>query len=454
MSVLKRVTLLVTILFILFFSFQTLQSYDVYNSSLELEFQMNSDKNDEIQVFYSSGKPEWNEELSLRKTYNNNGAWMDMGFVLPQDTKLVRIDVGNQPSNVHIRNMKVDAYTNFNIKPIDVEINGSQNIDFISANNDFVLKSTGNDPFFIFDIQPFIEQANQGLNLFKALKNVLFSLIIGFLAYFIMKNIKNTSLFVKKVLNDPRMILSLAKNDFKTKYASSYLGVIWGFINPLLTIATYWFVFQVGLRSGDVSEVPFILWFIAGIIPWFFFSEALSGATNVFMEYGYLVKKVVFKIEMLPSVKMVSALFVQFFFVIFIFVVYGFYGSAPTFYSFQLLYYLFSMFVLVFSITLLTSSIVLFFKDLNQIIMIVLSIGFWFTPIGWPVSMLPEFWGDFFKLNPMYYIVQGFRDTMIDNVLFYERPYQTAYYWIFCLATLTLSVKVFKKLKVHFSDVL
>lgn len=108
-------------------------------------------------------------------------------------------------------------------------------------------------------------------------------------------------------MGNKNLIINLAKNDFKTKYASSYLGVLWGFINPLLTIVTYWFVFQVGLRSGDVGNIPFIIWFIAGIIPWFFFSDAFSSATNAFTEYNYLVKKVVFKIELLPLVKVFSA---------------------------------------------------------------------------------------------------------------------------------------------------
>ena len=72
------------------------------------------------------------------------------------------------------------------------------------------------------------------------------------------------------------------------------MGIIWGFINPLITIAVYWFVFQVALRTGDVGGKTFILWFIAGIIPWFFFQEALSTSTNVFIEYSYLVKKVRF----------------------------------------------------------------------------------------------------------------------------------------------------------------
>ena len=67
------------------------------------------------------------------------------------------------------------------------------------------------------------------------------------------------------------LIFSLAKNDFKTKYAGSYLGIVWAFIQPIITILVYWFVFSVGLRSGAVQEYPFVLYLVSGIVPWFFF---------------------------------------------------------------------------------------------------------------------------------------------------------------------------------------
>lgn len=110
--------------------------------------------------------------------------------------------------------------------------------------------------------------------------------------------------------------------------------------------------------------------------------------------------------------------------------------------------------VLIVSLTFLTSAVVLFFKDLNQIIAVILQMGFWFTPIGWPVSMLSDFWAGVFKLNPMFYIVQGYRDSLIDHIFFFDRPYQTIYFWLFCLVMFTFSLKVFKKLRPHFSDVL
>ena len=102
------------------------------------------------------------------------------------------------------------------------------------------------------------------------------------------------------------MIYKLAKNDFRTKYAGSYLGIIWAFIQPVVTVLVYWFVFEVGFRAGENTlPVPFVLYLIAGIVPWFFFQDGLIGGTNSMLEYSYLVKKVVFQISVLPVVKII-----------------------------------------------------------------------------------------------------------------------------------------------------
>ena len=102
--------------------------------------------------------------------------------------------------------------------------------------------------------------------------------------------------FRKKVLTLPiellqnrKLIMNLAKNDFKTKYAGSYLGIVWAFVQPIVTILVYWFVFSVGLKAGNVSDYPFVLYLVSGIVPWFFFQDALNGGTNALMEYNYLV---------------------------------------------------------------------------------------------------------------------------------------------------------------------
>ena len=90
------------------------------------------------------------------------------------------------------------------------------------------------------------------------------------------------------------------------------IWVLYGHLSsPLLRSLCTGLFFQVGLKAGTVSNYPFVLYLVSGIVPWFFFQDALNGGTNALLEYNYLVKKVVFKISILPIVKIISALFVH-----------------------------------------------------------------------------------------------------------------------------------------------
>ena len=261
-----------------------------------------------------------------------------------------------------------------------------------------------------------------------------------------------------EIYQSRRMIYKLAKNDFKTKFAGSYLGIVWAFIQPVVTVLVYWFVFEVGFRANQGNlKVPFVLYLVAGIVPWFFFQDALIGGTNSLLEYSYLVKKVVFNISVLPIVKMISALFVHAFFVVFITILYCCYGHYPDWYYLQLLYYSGGLFLLVLGLSYATCAVVIFFRDLSQMISIALQIGVWLTPIMWIAEdMLVEYPLVFriLKLNPVYYVVTGYRDAFINKNWFWERPLWTLYFWCFTAAAFLFGDWVFKKLRVHFADVL
>lgn len=263
--------------------------------------------------------------------------------------------------------------------------------------------------------------------------------------------------FPKELILGRKLIWTLAKNDFKTKYAGSYLGIIWAFVQPVVTVLVYWFVFGF-VRQGSPKEVPFVLWLIAGLVPWFFFQDALVQSTNSLLEYNYLVKKVVFQISILPVVKIVAALFVHLFFAAFMLILFCCYGYYPDVYALQLLYYSFCALMLVLAMSYITSAVVIFFRDLTQIITIGLQIGVWMTPIMWdfqdmnlnPYSLIARL----LKLNPMFYITSGYRNALIDKEWFWQHPYQTLYFWGLTMVLFFAGTRLFKKLKVHFADVL
>ena len=100
---------------------------------------------------------------------------------------------------------------------------------------------------------------------------------------------------LNNLITQRRLIWSLAKNDFRKRFAGSYLGIVWALVQPVVTVLVYWFVFQVGLRqTAKIGDVPFLLWMLAGLVPWFYFNDALNGGTASLVEYSYLVKKVGF----------------------------------------------------------------------------------------------------------------------------------------------------------------
>ena len=258
-----------------------------------------------------------------------------------------------------------------------------------------------------------------------------------------------------EIFRDRGMFLAIVKNDFQARFAGSYLGLFWAYVQPLITICLYWFVFQVGLRSGSVSDHPFILFLMCGLVPWFYFSESWNGATNALIEYNYLVKKVVFNIGFLPVLKICSALFVHLFFVLIITVMSLVYGYGIHLYMLQIFYYIFGMALLVLGLSYITAAFTVFFRDMSQIVGILLTVGVWMTPIMWNAeAVLPSFALDIFKLNPVYYIVDGFRDSLLNKIWFWEKPMWTIYFWCVTIAVYMLGVKLFNRLKVHFSDVL
>ena len=103
-----------------------------------------------------------------------------------------------------------------------------------------------------------------------------------------------------------RLLRKLVGNDLKSRYSGSAFGIVWAFIQPLVTVLVFWYVFQLGFRNPPIDNVEYILWFIAGYIPWSFFSDGMQSATNVLYEYSYLVKKMKFKVWMLPLIKVFS----------------------------------------------------------------------------------------------------------------------------------------------------
>lgn len=426
--------------------------------SLTFRMTVESAQNAVVQVYYTADDS-FSEPMSQKKEYTGNGNPQELEFTIAPGTKAIRIDLGDRAERFMISELGISFHSQSEELLLSQDQMELHEISAVAeTSGKWLVDTDGNDPYFVFDVdtESLSAAAAQYGNRVDFLLNAAMLLLLDggvLIAIFFRKKVFSLPV---ELFHNRALILSLSKNDFKTKYAGSCLGIVWAFVQPIVTILVYWFVFSVGLKAGNVMDYPFVLYLISGIVPWFFFQDALNGGTNALIEYNYLVKKVVFKISVLPIVKIISALYVHGFFVIFSLIICACYGYYPSLYTLQLIYYSACTFMLVLGLVYATSAIVIFFRDLSQIIGIFLQVGIWLTPIMWDLSILSDhpLLMKLFKLNPMYYIVSGYRDSMLSHVWFTEHWGWTLYFWVVTIALFGLGTVIFKRLKVHFADVL
>ncbi len=260
--------------------------------------------------------------------------------------------------------------------------------------------------------------------------------------------------FVAGLFSKRLVIWQLARQDFRNRYLGSVLGFAWTFIQPLAMALILWTVFTVAFKANDIEGVPFGFYLLAGLAAWYFFSEALAMTTGVFQEYAFMVKKVNFRIAVLPLVKIMSCLMAHLIFlciVMGLLVVFG----RPVFISWlQIAYYLFAMMVLLVGLGWITSAVNVFVRDVAQAVNILLQFGFWLTPIVWHIGMVPEQYRWILKLNPLFYVLEGYRGSLLFGIPFWHDRLWTLYFWCAALLIFFVGALIFKRLKPHFADVL
>ncbi len=202
------------------------------------------------------------------------------------------------------------------------------------------------------------------------------------------------------------------KKEIRGKYKNSFLGVLWSFLNPLLQIAVYAIVFPLILKNTQENYVIFLC---CGLIPWTFFSTAISRSAFTMVENGNILKKVYFPREILPiSVVTSEAInFVISTIIIMAFVIFGGLGITKyiVFYPIILL----AQYIVTLAISFIVSSITVYFRDLQHLIGVALQLLFYGTPIVYAAETIPDNFKWILNINPMTYIINGYRDVFYNQ---------------------------------------
>ncbi len=233
------------------------------------------------------------------------------------------------------------------------------------------------------------------------------------------------------------LIQTLVARDLKARYRGSVLGFFWSFVNPLLLLLVYSFVFTVIMPAMHPEEIrPYGLFFFCGILPWTWFSSSLSESANVLISGGNLIKKVLFPAEVLPIVSVLANM-VHFFLGLPILGAFLIYYRRPLD-PVELLWFPVIVAVqLVFTtgLALLLSALTVHFRDIKDLLGNLLTLWFFSTPIIYSMDMAPEEFRWVLNLNPMTHIVISYQE-----VLFHVGPHG---HWKWLLAVGALSIVIF-----------
>lgn len=264
---------------------------------------------------------------------------------------------------------------------------------------------------------------------------------------------------LKEIIKDHieyrRQLVQLAKADMKKAYGG-VLGMGWAIIRPAILIFVFWFAFSVGLRKGgDVEGYPFFLWLIAGMIPWFYMRDMITGGAGSIRRYKYLVTKIKFPVSTIPTFVSMGSLATHAGLVVLMIGIFLLFGYRPTIYYLQIPLYMILMFLFFTAWGLFSGVLSSISRDFLNLVKSLTQALFWMSGILYDANGIDQQWiRNILLFNPVTIVVNGYRNALIYQKWFWEDWQQLVNFAIVYAVMLLLAVWVYRKLKKDIPDVL
>jgi teichoic acid transport system permease protein len=261
---------------------------------------------------------------------------------------------------------------------------------------------------------------------------------------------------IKENISNFYLIIRLSLFEVKSANSSHYLGLLWEILNPLILIGIYWFVFGYGIRGGKpVDGIDYLPWMLSGISVWFFISQVIIlGSKSIYTRMN-IISKMNFPISAIPTFVIASKYYSHVVLVGIVMVIIGIYGYKPGVHFLQLPYYMFANLILLISISLITSTLSTIIRDVQMFIQAIVRVLMYVTPILWSTEKLPSSIVTLMKLNPIYYIVEGYRASLLGSSWYFiAHARYTIYFWCLVIVLLFLGSIIHVRFRKHFVDYL
>lgn len=274
---------------------------------------------------------------------------------------------------------------------------------------------------------------------------------------------KSVIYVIKENFSNFYRIYSIAKYELLADMRDSKFGIIWNFLSPTIQVFTYWLIFGVAWNRKPIKvngiEVPYLIWLIVGYAAWWFIQPCITQGCSAIYSKINVITKMKFPVSVLPATVVLKEFFNHLFMLLVALAVLLIFGYYPSLYWLNILYFAVCAFVLVESIGLILSVLTMLWRDVKKLVTSLTRMLFYFSPIIWNCrfgSNVPYYklLNKIMKLNPIYYVVEGYRESILYQKNFWDHPALTAYFWIFCLVAFVIGCMLMYKFKKKFIDLI
>lgn len=250
-------------------------------------------------------------------------------------------------------------------------------------------------------------------------------------------------------------IFCIVKYEILADNRDSKLGMLWSILDPLIQIFAYWFAFGIGIRGGKpVNGVEYINWMLVGLTPWFFLSSAIRRGTTSIHKKVNIITKMKFPISILPTTAILKELFNHLIMIVVIIVFIMFNGVNLNLNSLGVIYYIFCAILFSLSLTMITSVANMLTRDVGKAVNASMRLLMFITPILWTMEKLPRWAVTVMKCNPLFYIIEGYRNSLLFNKSIFLYSKRMLVFWTIVIFLFSIGSLLMYKFKHKFIDLI
>jgi len=268
---------------------------------------------------------------------------------------------------------------------------------------------------------------------------------------------KSISYVIKENFNNLYRIFCIAKYELLADMRDSKFGVFWNFASPTIQVLTYWLVMGVGMERKGYDGVPYLPWIIVGFSVWWFIQPCIVHGCSAVFSKTSVITKMKFPISILPATVVLREFFNHLFMLIIVICVLIAFGYYPNVYWLGIVYYAFCTFMLGEALSLVTSVLTMMWRDVKKFVTSMMRMLMYLSPILWPAAFSKKNW-DFvtyvLKLNPVYYLVTGYRDSLLFEKSILSHPALALYFWILVLILFSIGSALMYRFKRKMVDMI